>query len=232
MDVKATAIIVAAGSGVRFGASNKAFADLAGRPLVAYSLDTFQAATSIERIVLVAGDHTLLEAQSLAATGQWDKFERFVRGGLRRQDSVQSGLACIEALDSLVAIHDAARPFVRVTDIDRCVSAAVKSGAAILAAPVTDTLKRVENDRILKTVPRDNLWAAQTPQVFAVEALQAALRAADERALTVTDEASLFEALGRDVVIVEGSSTNFKITVPADLVLAEAMIASSASAAL
>jgi 2-C-methyl-D-erythritol 4-phosphate cytidylyltransferase len=225
MDMNATAILVGAGSGVRFGNSNKAFALLAGRPVVAYSLDAFQQSASIERIVLVAGEHTLSEARLLAVTGRWTKLDRVIAGGKRRQDSVRNGLASIEHRTDHVAIHDAARPLVRIADIERCVSAAAKSGAAILAVPVTDTLKRVADNRIVETVSRDNLWAAQTPQVFATALLEKAFRTAEENDLTVTDEASLFEAVGMDVVIVEGSPANFKITVPADLVLAEAMIA-------
>jgi 2-C-methyl-D-erythritol 4-phosphate cytidylyltransferase len=227
--MNATAILVGAGSGVRFGNSSKVFVLLAGHPVIAYSLDAFQQSASIERIVLVAGEHTLSEAHALAATGRWPKLDRVVAGGERRQDSVRNGLTSIQHRAGHVAIHDAARPLVRTTDIDRCVSVAAESGAAILAVPVTDTLKRVANNRIVETVPRDNLWAAQTPQVFDTKLLKKALRIGEEKELTVTDEASLFEALGMEVVVVEGSPANLKITVPADLVMAEALIAHTAN---
>jgi 2-C-methyl-D-erythritol 4-phosphate cytidylyltransferase len=229
MDVKATAIIVAAGSGVRFGMPNKAFTSLAGRPLVTYSLDAFQNSPSIERIVVVAAVHTLLEAESLATSGKWHKLDQVIAGGERRQDSVRSGLSCVKERETLVAIQDAARPLVQTHDIERCIEAAAETGAAILAVPVVDTLKRVVNRHILETVPREDLWAAQTPQVFSAEALRAAFQAADNLSLTVTDEANLFEALRMDVVVVRGSPTNIKITVPSDLILAEAMLAQTAS---
>lgn len=223
--MRATAIVVAAGSGVRFGAANKAFWSLAGRPLITYSLDAFQRSDSIEQIVVVAGEHTLGEARSLASSQQWSKLNHVVAGGTLRQDSVRCGLAIVGEQCQFVAIHDAARPLIQVADIDRCVAAAAESGAAILAVPVTDTIKRAANGRIMATVPRDGLWMAQTPQVFAATKFREAFQAVNHAALSVTDEAGLFEALGMEVAIVEASSTNIKITVAADLETVEALIA-------
>ncbi|CAN0369401.1 unnamed protein product, partial [Ectocarpus sp. 4 AP-2014] len=144
-------------------------------------------------------------------------------GGAKRADSVRAGLEKITDNATHVAVHDAARPLVTPAEVDAVFAAAVESGAAILAAPVTATLKRVADGKITATESRDGLWGAQTPQVFEVGLLR---RAHEEGAnVPATDDAQLVERLGEPVTVVEGSAENLKITTQADLRLAAAILA-------
>ena len=221
----AAAIIVAAGKGERFGAPDKVFLPLGGRPLLAHVLDTAEKAKSIQEIVLVVGEHTRATSFDLVDEGGWKKVRAVVTGGPRRQDSVEAGLNSLSAGIELVAIHDGARPLATSALFDACVDAADVLGAAITAAPVTDTLKRVAAGKIVETVPREHLWAAQTPQAFRVDLLKSAFDFAAVRDLDVTDEASILEAMGVPVAIVPSTSANLKITHQDDLWLAEALYA-------
>jgi 2-C-methyl-D-erythritol 4-phosphate cytidylyltransferase len=220
-------VIVAAGRGTRFGAPGKVLLELGGRPILTYSLDAAEAATSVSEIVIVAGEHTQVEIQRTVDCGPWAKIRSIVLGGERRQDSVLAGLNAVSGDIDIVAIHDAARPFVTAELFDLSVDLAVLEGAAIVAVPVTDTLKRVRDGRIEATVPRDDLWAAQTPQAFTRSVLDRCFELAAERGLDVTDEARLAELLGVAVGIVPGSSRNLKITRPEDLAIGEALIAAA-----
>ncbi|MEA2528491.1 MAG: 2-C-methyl-D-erythritol 4-phosphate cytidylyltransferase [Thermomicrobiales bacterium] len=226
----ATAIIVGAGRGTRFGAADKVLAPLGGRPVIAHALDAAEAAELVTTIVVVAGEHLLDTVAELTASGAWPKVVATVPGGRRRQDSVAAGLAAVPPGTPLVAVHDAARPLASPALFDACLIAADRCGAAIAALPVADTLKRVEEGRILQTVSREGLWAAQTPQAFRLDLLRRAFALAVERGLEVTDEASLLEALGTVVTVVPGSLANLKITRPEDLEIAEALLASRRSA--
>ncbi len=163
------------------------------------------------------------------ATAQWSanaarKIVASVAGGAERQDSMRAGLTVLPADVELVAIHDAARPLVLPRDIARVVAAAERSGAALLAVPVRDTLKRVRDGRVVETPPREGLWAAQTPQVFRAGLLREALAKAEADGFQGTDDAQLVERLGCAVEIVEGDPSNLKITWPADLAWAEACV--------
>ena len=200
----AVAIIVGAGRGTRFGASDKVLASLSGRPVLAHSLDAAQNAASIDAIVVVVGAHIAADVEQLLATNIWSKVSAVVLGGERRQDSVAAGIAAAPAMTDIVAIHDAARPLVTSDLFDRSVDQARTTGAAIVAIPVTDTLKRVDNGIISGTVSRDGLWAAQTPQAFDVAKLRRAFAAAAAKDLAVTDEAALFEALALPVSMLTG----------------------------
>ncbi|MGH2531872.1 MAG: 2-C-methyl-D-erythritol 4-phosphate cytidylyltransferase [Thermomicrobiales bacterium] len=219
----AAAVIVAAGRGERFGAADKVFLPLAGRPILAYALDAVEAAASIAAVVIVVGEHTRATAVELVAAGPWTKVTAIVAGGERRQDSVAAGLAAVPDEVEIVAIHDGARPFAPAALFDACVAAATATGAAIAAVPVTDTIKRVVNGQIAATVPRADLWAAQTPQAFVLARLREAFEYTALHDLTVTDEAALFELLGWPVRIVPGAPSNLKITHREDLVVAEAI---------
>ena len=221
----AAAIIVGAGQGTRFGAADKVMAPLAGRPVLAYAIDVAQTAASVNAIVVVAGAHLLDSVVEMAEHSPWSKLVAVVPGGDRRQDSVAAGLAAVPAQTEFVAVHDAARPLATPELFDHCFSAAYESGAAIAAIPVSDTLKRVEGTRIVQTVSREGLWAAQTPQCFRLQLLQRAFALADERGLQATDDAALIEALDLPVTIVPGSQMNLKITRRQDLSLAEALLA-------
>ena len=220
---RAVAIVVAAGRGERFGLADKVFLPLAGRPMIAYVLDALEQSASVRDVVLVVGSHTRASADDLVLNGPWTKVLAIVGGGERRQDSVIAGVSAAPADAQIVVVHDGARPLVTVDLIERSIAHAAEVGASIAAVPVTDTLKRVEDGRIVTTLPRHGLWAAQTPQTFRADLLRAAL--SDPRASreSFTDEAALFEMLGLPVAIVTGDVTNLKVTHRADLAIAEAL---------
>jgi len=224
--MRVAALVLAAGRGERFGAGQpKAFVPLAGRPLVVHAIEALAACDAIDWIVAVL---PAAEIGRLAAA-QWSavaarKIVASVAGGAERQDSMRAGLTALPADVELVAIHDAARPLVRPRDVARVVAAAARSGAALLAVPVRDTLKRVRDGRVVETPPREGLWAAQTPQVFRAALLREALAKAEADGFQGTDDAQLIERLGCAVEIVEGDPGNLKITWPADLAWAEVCI--------
>ena len=222
------AVIVGAGRGERMGGVDKVFVPLGGRPILAYSLDAFQESPLIDRIVLVLGPANIDIGRALVADGPWGKVGAIVLGGARRQDSVRAGVAALDGCD-LVAVHDAARPFVTADLIARGIAAARAHGAAIAAMPVKETIKQVGADGLIRhTPPRDELWAAQTPQFAPQAALARALALAEERGQTVTDEAAAIEAGGEPVAVFRGAYTNIKVTTPDDLLLATAILAAGA----
>ncbi|MFL5758424.1 MAG: 2-C-methyl-D-erythritol 4-phosphate cytidylyltransferase [Thermomicrobiales bacterium] len=221
----ATAIIVAAGKGERFGAPDKVFLPLGGRPLIAHILDTTEQSATIRDVVLVVGEHTRGTAQDLVEEGGWSKVQAVVTGGDRRQESVVAGLSNVSLSTEIVVIHDGARPLVTAALFDACIIAATSTGAAIAAAPITDTVKRVSAAKIVETIPREHLWAAQTPQAFRIDLLRRAVDLAARERLSVTDEASILEAMGVPVVIVPSTNANLKITHLDDLWIAEALYA-------
>ena len=219
--MSATAILLCAGKGERLGAGvDKALVPLAGRPLFIWSLEAFERAAGIDRIVVVGPVKKLKEM--LAASGLLArKIVAWSEGGRERQDSVARGLHVMPEDTALVAIHDCARALVAPELIARVVGDAVQHGAAIAALPLGDTLKRGALGVIETTVPRQGLFCAQTPQVFRRDWITAAHAAATRQA---TDDAALVEALGHRVHLTAGEPLNFKITTPQDLELAEAWL--------
>ncbi len=220
----AAAIVVAAGKGERFGHRGKVLASCGGRPLIAWSLDALEASASVRDIVIVFGDHTERGIRELVERGPWSKIAAMVAGGSNRQESVACGIAVMAKDVEIVLVHDAARPMVEAAQCDACATSARVYGAAILAASVVDTLKRVENGVILETVSRTGLWAAQTPQAFRRADYREALAGIAGREHEFTDDASIFEASGRPVAIVAGTRLNIKVTHPEDLVLVELLL--------
>jgi len=221
----AFAVIVAAGKGERFGSPDKVFLPVGGRPLIAHVLDAVEQARSIDGAILVVGDHTRGTAIDLVAKGGWPKVRSVASGGARRQDSVAAGLGEVPPSTEIVVIHDGARPLAAPALFDACVESALRNGAAIAAAPVTDTLKRISGNHIVETIPRAHLWAAQTPQAFRADLLKQAIETATHEGLDVTDEASIFEAMGLPVAIVPSTAANIKVTHQDDLWIAEALFA-------
>jgi 2-C-methyl-D-erythritol 4-phosphate cytidylyltransferase len=229
------ALIVGAGRGERYRASlgeaaerelAKAFVLLAGRPLLEHAARALSAVSEISLVLPVLSSEAIGEmTQRAPGLAGLAKLGAPVVGGAERQDSVRAGLAALPAGVHLVAVHDAARPLVRPEDVARVIRAAEISGAAILAAPVPDTVKRVRNGRIVETPPRSECFAAQTPQVFRVDWLREALAKAEAEGVRGTDDAALVERLGIPVEVVTGPATNLKITTAADLRLAEALLA-------
>ncbi|HEX5165970.1 MAG TPA: 2-C-methyl-D-erythritol 4-phosphate cytidylyltransferase [Thermomicrobiales bacterium] len=214
-------VIVAAGSGVRFGDAGKALASLAGRPLLSWSLALFDSLPETHEIVVVAGSHTLDSCTALLTTASLAHVT-VVEGGATRTASMLAGLAALSDQVSHVAVHDAARPLVTVALAQRVIAAAVATGAAVPVIPVRDTLHVVSAEgRIAATPDRATLRAAQTPQVARRDWLLAAGRSAAGS----TDEGGMLHAAGYPVALVEGDPDNLKITWPQDLALAEALLA-------
>ncbi len=215
---KVGAVIVAAGKSERMGDVDKMFAPLGGRPLLIQTTRPFQQCALIDQIVVVVSGERETQCRSLVAGPDWSKVSDVCLGGRRRQDSVAEGLKRLADCDWAV-IHDGARPLVTVELIERGLEAARETGAAIAAVPVTDTIKALDEDgAVHETPPRQNLWAVQTPQVFAINIIREAYQNADE---DVTDSSSLVERLGYKVKLYMGSHNNIKVTTPADLALAE-----------
>jgi 2-C-methyl-D-erythritol 4-phosphate cytidylyltransferase len=209
-------LVAAAGSGVRLGRGEpKALASLAGRPLLAWALEAF-APLRLDRIVVTAPPDRVEEFTRIAQDQAI-----VVAGGQTRSASVRRGVEALRpASDDIVAVHDAARPFVNRDEIRAVLRAAEKSGAAIAAIPVADTIKEASGGRVVRTLDRSQLWAAATPQAFRGEILARALASGRD----ATDEASLCEDLGIPVEVVAVSRLGFKITTPEDFEIAEAIV--------
>lgn len=217
-------VIVAAGRGERFGDRAKVLAEAAGRPLLAWSLDAALAAETTSEIVVVCSAQVVGSIQRLIASYVSHLSIGVCLGGDQRQDSVCSGLDHLSPGVEIAVIHDAARPLATPGLFDDVARAARERGAAIAAAPVTDTIKEVDGDRIVRTIRRDQLRAAQTPQAFRRKLLFDAFAAAAEAGETFTDEGGMLEWIGETVSVVPSTAANLKVTVPDDLVLADALL--------
>lgn len=203
----------------------KQFLQLAGTPIIFHTLKPFELCDSIQEVIVVLPAEE--SAAFLAQAGKYGlrKLTRVVPGGATRADSVKRGLMAIRsATAEIVAVHDGVRPFVTVEEITETVTAAQRDGAAILATPVTDTIKLVEDGAVVKTVERRSLRHALTPQCFRYELLRRAYDQVDVDDPSLTDESALVERLGQRVTIVDGSPRNIKITTPRDLVIAETLL--------
>jgi 2-C-methyl-D-erythritol 4-phosphate cytidylyltransferase len=218
------AVIPAAGAGVRMGGKRaKQFLEVDGRPLLAITLARFQAAPSVESIILVvpAGEIDFCRREVVAGFNL-DKVEKVVAGGERRQDSVRRGIEATGGRFDRVLIHDGVRPLVQTELIERVIEVGRKHGAAIAALPAKETVKEVDSEGIvMRTYDRRRVWLVQTPQVFRYEDIRAAHQKAVQEDWTgLTDDALLAERMGISVAVVEGSEDNIKITTPHDLELA------------
>ena len=220
------AIIAAAGQGSRMGGKRaKQFLELAGRPIIIHTIQAFEACEAIQEIIVVLPPADVRGFSAVARPYNLGKVRAVVPGGATRASSVLHGLQALERQDKdIVAVHDGSRPLVTTAEITRTVQAAEVSGAAILAAPIVDTVKEVRDGVVTATVPRNDLRRALTPQCFRYEILRQAYGQVDELDATLTDESSLVERLGMPVTVIEGSSRNIKVTRPEDLVIAEALL--------
>ena len=234
-----SAIIVAAGKGVRMGAglrrageapatqagSDKLFLEVAGRPVMAHTWLRFDEAKCIDEIILVVRDGTQEDFKKLAAKFLFKKPFRIVVGGAERQDSVWNGLEALSPTAEIVAIHDAARPCTSGELIAATVKAAQETGAAVAAQPVTDTIKESADGKLIRfTHDRSLLWAVQTPQTFRVEVIRRALAEARRRKLVFTDDTAACELIGQPVRLVPDIAPNPKITVAGDLPFVEMLL--------
>jgi len=218
---KTLAIIPSAGLGRRMGTLKKNYLKLLGRPVLAHTLEAFEACSSIDSIIVVVAAEDIDRcAEEVVSPYGFTKVIDIVAGGAERQDSVANGLARAEGFD-MVAVHDGARPLVTAGIIDSVVAAALRTGAAITAVPIKDTIKETAGGVVKGTLDRSSLVSVHTPQAFRTELLQRALESARQDGFIGTDESSLVERLGEPVTVVIGSYDNIKITTAEDLSLAE-----------
>ena len=216
-----TVIIAAAGAGRRMKSDRpKQLLTLDDTPILIYTIRKFNACRLINRILVAAPKEAVDEVRKLVAGAGFSKPVSVVQGGARRQDSVAVAMQHLGPDTTIVAVHDAVRPFVKVEEIEAVVLEAHKVGAAVLAIPIVDTVKQIRKDLIDSTLTREHLVLAQTPQVFRVEVLREAFERAKRDEYYGTDESSLVERLNLSVAVVRGSERNIKITRPDDLALA------------
>jgi 2-C-methyl-D-erythritol 4-phosphate cytidylyltransferase len=221
-------IIPAGGKGRRMGGKTpKQFLPLCGKPILHHTIQRFNGIARVREIIVVVPSAHLRRAKSLVRRGAFHKVTAIVAGGAERQDSVRLGLAACSSDVRFVLVHDAVRPLVPAEIIGKVISAAQRYGAAVVAAPVNDTIKIESVTRpgfYSKTLPRHLLWGVQTPQGFRLDMLRKAHRKAVRTGFRGTDDASLVENMGLPVKIVVGTRENLKITSPADISLAEILL--------
>jgi len=223
--MKTAVIIAAAGIGRRMNAGMpKQYLELCSRPVICHTLDLFSKLGIDETIIAVDPGRMVSINQEIIDPFGYSKSWKIVAGGDVRQGSVANALAAVSGDVEVVLVHDGVRPFVTPTRIELLMQTAFEKGACILAERIKDTIKRVKDGVIIETVDRTELWAAGTPQAFRREILEDAMRSAFETGFVGTDEAGLVERIGKEVYIVEGDGRNVKITTPADLILAEAIL--------
>ena len=221
---RCAALVAAAGSASRMGGVDKQLTELDGVPVLVRTLLALENARRVDTIVVAAREDQLVEISRLCREYGITKCAKVVRGGENRVHSVL--LAALEAGDAeLLAVQDGARPLTTPQLIDEVIALAERCGAAAPAVPVKDTFKQVRSDgAVERTLDRSALRAVQTPQVFQADLLKAALQSALESGAAVTDDCGAVERLGKTVYLTEGDETNLKITTPADLILAEALL--------
>ena len=215
------AVVVAAGSSERMGGMDKMRCKLLGKPVLSYSLATLEGCPLVKEVVLVVSKDNLPWSNILIKELDCKKVVAIIEGGERRQDSVKLGLSHIS--DSRwVLVHDGARPCIESGLVERGFETAQKTGAAVCAIPLNDTIKVVGGDfNIIRTLPSGDLWAAQTPQVFSRSILEEAHQKVLE---LVRDDSAMVENIGNAVSVFMGSYLNVKITIPEDIILAEAIL--------
>ncbi len=225
--MKVTVLVPAAGSGTRMGKGvKKQFLLLAGRPVLAHTLQFFEQIKEVSEIIPIVPQDELEHCLEDCVDGQnLKKVKRVVPGGHQRQDSVFNGLKSVEPGTDVVMVHDGVRPFLTPELVDELLKALDVCDGAILAVPAKDTLKEVTKDGVVKkTLDRKSCYQVQTPQAFRYHVLKNAFEKAYADGFYGTDEASLVERCGGKVKVVTGSYSNIKITTPEDMVMAEALL--------
>jgi len=221
-----SAIIVASGKGIRMkGTMRKQYLDLSGRPVLAHSIMTFDSCSLVDEIVLVIPKEDIEYCQEkIISLLNLKNQINLIHGGAERQDSVFNGLQAINKNTEIVVIHDGVRPFIQLEELKECILGSKKFGACILGVPSSETIKRVDKSDIIETtLPRENIWLAQTPQAFQFDLILKAHEFARRDGYIGTDDASLVERMGEDVKIINGGRFNIKITNKEDLAIAKAM---------
>lgn len=224
MQTKWSVIIVAAGQGKRMGTvESKQYLHIQNKPILVHTLERFEQVDYISDIILVVGKADVTRCEQWKEQYNLTKVNTIVAGGSERQHSVHIGLAYAQT--NYVMVHDGVRPFVSLQAIEACTTKAEQTGAAVLAVPVKDTIKQVdESGTIVATPDRKSLWAIQTPQAFRRDWLIEAHERAAKDNFIGTDDAMIVEWIGKQVVVVEGEYTNIKITTPEDLPWAEHLL--------
>ncbi|MCD9187756.1 MAG: 2-C-methyl-D-erythritol 4-phosphate cytidylyltransferase [Pyrinomonadaceae bacterium] len=218
-------IIVAAGSGTRFGADRpKQFLEIGGKPLLIHTLEKFENCAAIDEIILILSENEIEKFQTTLEKFQISKPTKIIAGGKTRAESVRNGLTSLDKNSvEIIAVHDGARPFVSSEEIAKTIETAHEIGAVCLVAPVFDTIKQVSGGKIVGTIDRDKLRRALTPQTFRFAILQTAF--SDENFdAAATDECFLVEKAGFEIGFVDGSAKNIKITTREDFALAENLL--------
>ena len=229
--MKVSAVIPVAGSGLRFaGTMPKQFMDLGGRPLLAVTLQKMLDLDQIGRVVVVCAPDARERVEKMTASlpGFTEK-GMITNGGKERQDSVFNGLSAVKPGTDIVLVHDGVRPLITSDILLKSIQVAQEHGACVAAVPVKDTIKRVHNNQVIETLPREELWQIQTPQTSRFDWLWQAHLAAREKNFYSTDEAALLEWSGHPVQIIPGDYNNIKITTPEDLKIARLLIEESLS---
>ena len=218
-------VVAAAGSSSRMGGEDKLLADLGGMPVLMRTLLAVDAAESVDEIVVAAREDRLPVAADICARAGIRKPVKVIRGGETRTDSVLAAAMECDPKTELIAVHDGARPLILPEEIDALIKLAGKTYATAPAVPVNDTIKVADGNGLVKETPdRRSLYAVQTPQIFQADILKAALQAARNSGLPITDDCSAVERIGKEVYLTEGNPENIKITTPVDLAVAEAIL--------
>ncbi|NLV35804.1 MAG: 2-C-methyl-D-erythritol 4-phosphate cytidylyltransferase [Clostridiaceae bacterium] len=217
-------VIAAAGKGLRMGiGKNKQYIELHGKPVLARTIQKFEDSTLVDEIIVVANEEELeLCREEVVKKYEYRKVKAITAGGRTRQQSVHKGLCQVSPGYNIVLIHDGARPFIDLKSIERCIEAVQEHGAAAVAVPAKDSIKRADPDGFVEeTVERNGLWSIQTPQGFRYELIMDAHRRAEQEGFDGTDDAVLAERAGHKVMLVMGSYNNIKITTKEDLMMAD-----------
>ena len=220
---KVSAIILAAGSGSRFG-EKKQFKKLNGKPIWVYSINTFIRSECVDELILVIPNDSmgiLKQSQVFTSLNKKNNI-KLISGGKSRNDSVLNGLKAVKKTNDIVCIHDAARPFIKSSYIKDSIKACSEFDGAIIAIPAVDTVKKADNQIIKNTIDRKSLWMAQTPQTFKKEKLLYAIKISSH--LNITDESMLMEEANFKIKLIEGDHSNFKITNEIDWKLAKVIV--------
>ena len=217
-------IVAAAGESTRMGGIPKILAEINGKPVIVHTLEALQTSEAIDEVVIATQRDMIPEIYELCKRFELTKVTRVVRGGESRLESVMAALQEIDDSTQLVAVHDGARPLVRHDDIGAVVTQAATYGAAILAVPLKDTVKEIQDGLVKHTIQRAKYFSVQTPQVFDLHVLREALGKAMREGGDVTDDSTAVERLGVPVHVVIGSYDNIKITTPEDLVVAAGLL--------
>ena len=217
------AIIVGGGRSSRMQGQDKLYAPLGGRPVIAATVEVFEAAAAVATVILVVAAERVAYCRELAHERSWDKVKTVCAGGASRSHSVANGLSAMQGIPAAyVAVHDAARPFVTLELIARGLCGAQEHGAAVPGIPCGDTIKRVDaSGRARETLPRGDLRAVQTPQIFARALLEEAYQQQQAQLACFTDDAAVVESISAPVHVFPGDYANMKITTPTDLAFAQ-----------